>query len=205
MTVLPKALLWRRLDTAGTEHVGLDDRSGLAARGVATAADPVPYACRYELFTDNAWVSARLEATAEGAGWLRTVRMERAAGRWRVTTAEQGDLDAALRRAGHPAAALPGSEDPGRLDAALDIDLYASPLTNTLPLRRLNLLGAAVGTTRTIVAAWVLLPSLAVIANEQSYTVLGSQLVRYASGTFTADLTLDPDGYVTHYPGLADR
>jgi hypothetical protein len=205
MTVLPKALLWRRLDTAGTEHVVFDDRRGLAARGVATAAGPVPYACRYELFTDDTWVSARFEATVEGAGWLRTLRLERAAGRWRATTAEQGDLDAAMRHAGHPAEPLPGSEDPDRLDATLDIDLYASPLTNTLPLRRLNLLGAPPGTTRTVLVAWVLLPSLAVIANEQSYTVLGSQLVQYSSGTFTADLTLDPDGYVTHYPGLADR
>jgi hypothetical protein len=205
MTVLPKALLWRRLDTAGTEHVVFDDRRGLVVRGLATAADPVPYACRYELFTDDAWVSARFEATAEGAGWLRTLRMERAAGRWRVTTAEQGDLDGALRHAGHAPAPLPGSDDPDRLGDALDLDLYASPLTNTLPLRRLNLLGVPPGTAATVLVAWVLLPSLAVIANEQSYTVLGGQLVQYASGTFTADLTLDPDGYVTHYPGLADR
>jgi hypothetical protein len=128
--------------------------------------------------------------------------MERAAGRWRATTAEQGDLDAALRHAGHPPEPPPGGDN---LDDALDLDLYASPLTNTLPLRRLSLLGAAAGTERTIVAAWVLLPSLAVVASQQRYTVLGSQTVQYASGAFVADLALDPDGYVTHYPGLADR
>jgi hypothetical protein len=203
MTVLPRTRLWRRLDTTGTEFVVFDDRRGLVARGMATADDPVPYACRYELFTDDGWASARFEAAVEGGGWLRTLRLERAVGRWRATTAEQGDLDAAVRAAGHAAQPLPGSEDPDRLHAALDVDIYASPLTNTLPLRRLELMRAEPGTTHTIKAAWVLLPSLAVVASEQTYTVLGDDKVRYASGTFTADLTLDADGYVTHYPGLA--
>src|SRR5690349_19270577 len=115
VAVLPRALIWQRLDTTGAEQVNLDDRSGLTARGTAVAADPVPYACRYELFTDDSWTCARFEATAEGAGWRRTVRMERAGGRWRVTTAEQGDLDAALRADGHPTAPAPGCEDPDRL------------------------------------------------------------------------------------------
>lgn len=203
MTVLPRTRLWRRLDTTGTELVVFDDRHGLVARGVATADDPVPYACRYELFTDDAWGSARFEATIEGGGWLRTLRLERAAGRWRVTTAEQGDLDAAARAAGHAAPPLPGSEDPDRLHAALDVDLSGSPLTNTLPLRRLDLLGAPPGTARAITAAWVLLPSLAVVASRQTYTVLGERQVRYTDDTFTADISLDADGYVTHYPGLA--
>jgi uncharacterized protein len=35
--------------------------------------------------------------------------------------------------------------------------------------------------------------------------VLGPDQVRYASGTFTADLTVDQDGYVVKYPGLATR
>jgi hypothetical protein len=203
VTALPRTRLWQRTDTTGTELVVFDDHHGLVARGVAMAGDPVPYACWYELFTDDAWVSARFEATVEGGGWLRTLRLERAAGRWRATTAEQGDLDAAVRAAGHPAPPLPGSEDPDRLHAALDVDLYASPLTNTLPLRRLDLLRAAPGATETITAAWVLLPSLAVVASRQTYTVLGEGVVRYASGTFTADISIDPDGYVTHYPGLA--
>jgi hypothetical protein len=69
----------------------------------------------------------------------------------------------------------------------------------------LRLLDAEAGTSTTITAAWVLLPSLAVIASEQTYTVLGGGRVRYTSGSFVADLELDADGYVTHYPGLARR
>jgi hypothetical protein len=201
MGTLPRALLWTRSDTAGAEQVSFDDRRGLVARGVQVAVDPVAYSCRYELYTDEGWTTVRFEATAEGAGWLRTVRLERATGRWRVTTAEQGDLDAALRaatgtRAGAP---QPGIDDADRLHDALDVDLAGSPLTNTLPLRRLGPVDAK------ITAAWVLLPSLAVVPAEQAYTHPGPGRVRYTAGTFTADLEVDEDFFVVRYPGLAQR
>jgi uncharacterized protein len=200
MGVLPRALLWTRTDTAGAEQVSFDDRHGLAARGVQVAADPLPYACRYELYTDEGWATVRFEVSAEGGGWLRTVRLERAAGRWRVVTAEQGDLDAALRAAGVRASApMPGIEDPDLLIDALDVDLAGSPLTNTLPLRRLGLVDSKV------MVAWVLLPSLAVVPARQSYTVLGAGRVRYSSGSFSAELEIDDEGYVVRYPGLAQR
>jgi hypothetical protein len=198
--MFPRAMLWTRTDVPGAEHVTFDDRRGLAARGVQVAIDPVPYACRYELYTDESWATARFEATSEGAEWLRTVRLERAAGRWRVTTAEQGDLSAALRTTGRTAdAPPPGIEDADSLADAFDIDLAASPLTNTLPLRRVGLVDV------TIIAAWVLLPSLAVVASEQTYTVLGDNRARYSSGDFRADLDLDDGLFVITYPGLAIR
>jgi hypothetical protein len=204
MAALPNALLWRRLDAPGAEHVLFTDRAGLHARGTMIAAQPIAFTCRYELYTDDTWATARLEATVEGAGFIRQTRLERAAGRWRVTATEQGDLDSALLAVGQTRTGLPGIEDPGQLAAGVDVDLGNSPLTNTLPIRRLNLLGA-VGTTSTITAAWVLVPSLQVIAAEQTYTVLAEDQIRYSSGSFTADLTLDAQGYVTHYPGLAER
>jgi hypothetical protein len=200
MTVVQRALAWQRTDATGGEFAGFDDRRGLVVHGLAFTATPVTYSCRYELSTDDGWASKRFEATAEGAGWLRTLRMERAAGSWRITTAEQGNLNASV-----PSAPFPGSESPDRLIDALDVDLYDSPLTNTLPIRRLGLLGMPAGTTRTIVAAWILLPSLAVLPLEQTYTVLDGLRIRYSSEGFSAELALDTDGYVVTYPGLATR
>jgi hypothetical protein len=197
-------VLWDRLDTAGAEHVLLDDRTGLYARGTMLAGDPIPHTVRYSLQTDQGWASVRLEVTAEGAGWLRSVRLERAAGEWHVSAGEQGDLDAALVAAGRARAGLPGAEEPERLGQALDVDLGACPLTNTLPIRRLGLLGAAAGTSRTITAAWVLVPALVVLPSQQTYTVLDERHIRYSSGDFRADLTVDDGGYVVHYPGLAE-
>jgi hypothetical protein len=205
MAVLDRALFWRRLDVTGAEQVLCSDRQGLHARGTVLVADPLPYACHYELFTDDSWQTARFEATVEGAGFARALKMEHYSGRWRVTATEQGDLDAALRAAGRPQAPMPGSEDPDLLADALDMDLSGSPLTNTLPVRRSKLLGAPAGTRMRIVAAWVLLPSLAVVPAEQDYEMLDGGRVRYSSGTFTADLTVDGDGFVVAYPGLAER
>lgn len=206
MSPLPKSLFWTRIDTSGADHVLVDDRRGLTARGTVLAAtDPIPYVCRYGLATDDGWEAVRLEVEVEGAGWLRTLRMERAAGRWRVTTAEQGDLDAALAAAGQPPVGLPGIEEPDRLDDALDVDLNASVLFNTLPIRRLRLHQASPGDGRSIVAAWVLVPSLQVAPAEQVYTGLGGGKIRFESTGFGADITVDADGYVLHYPGLAER
>ncbi|MBB5829452.1 putative glycolipid-binding domain-containing protein [Micromonospora carbonacea] len=216
MPTMPKSLFWARTDTAGSEHVVFDDGAGLGARGVVLAVDPIPYTCRYRLTAGSDWATSRLEVEVEGAGWQRSVRLEAVGGRWRVTAAEQGDLDAALRAAGHPAAGLPGADDPERLADAVDVDLGGSPLFNTLPVRRLGLTAASPTTTSSpaaaepgaahrITVAWVQVPSLLVLPAEQVYAALGPGRVRFASETFTTELAVDPGGWVLHYPGLADR
>ncbi|MDQ7908461.1 putative glycolipid-binding domain-containing protein [Phytohabitans sp. ZYX-F-186] len=205
MGTLPKALLWERTDTTGTDLALLDDRRGLHARGVASAVDPIPYLCRYELVTDETWATAHLDVSVEGGGWLRTLRLERAAGRWRVTTAEQGDLDRALANAGHAPAGLPGTEEPDRLHDAIDVDLAGAALPNTLPIRRLGLLGAPPGTVHRLTMAWVLVPSLEVLPSDQTYRVVDEGTIRFDIDGFGADLSVDKEGYVLRYPGLAER
>jgi hypothetical protein len=189
------SLFWSRIDVPGCDHALVNDTRGLHARGVALAVDPVPYTCRYELVTDAAWVTTRLEVSVEGAGWLREVRLEHARGGWRVTTSEQGNLGSGL----------PGIEDPDRLVDAIDVDLGGAPLPNTLPVRRLHLLDAPPGTEHRLTMAWVRVPSLEVFPSAQTYTVVGRGQVRFDDGSFSAILELDDDGYVSHYPGLARR
>jgi uncharacterized protein len=195
MDVYGKVLVWRRHDAPGMESAVYDDGRGLAARGRAISAEAVPYMATYGLRTDADWRTAELKVTVEGGGWWRNVRLTRTADGWDVHTATRGRI----------APPLPGLDDPSILVDAVDVDLAYSPLTNTLPVRRLGLLGAPAGTERTIVAAWVSLPELAVYRSEQTYTVLGDGLVRYTSGDFTADISIDAAGYVVDYPGLAIR
>ena len=203
MPTLPAARFWERRDVPGVEHALIDARTGLYARGTQQAVDPIPYTARYELQTDPGWATTRFDVAAEGAGWARTLRLELAAGRWRVTTAEQGNLDAVLAAAGHARAGLPGTEDPDLLYGAFDVDLTGSPLTNTLPIRRLGLATAATGVAHRISVAWVLLPSLEVVQADQIYTPLGDGVIRFASDTSSADLIVDDEGFVTDYPTLA--
>ena len=205
MAVLPGSLFWGRRDTSGAEHALVDVRSGLHARGTALAVDPIPYSARYELRTGPDWATTSLEVSTEGAGWSRTLRLESEDARWRMSTAERGDLDAALTASGHAGAGLPGTEDPDSLYGAFDVDLTGSPLTNTLPIRRLGLLKAEPGVAHRVSVAWVLLPSLEVVQADQIYTALGDGRVRFANETFSADLVVDDDGFVVEYPGLAER
>jgi hypothetical protein len=205
MTVLPGSLFWDRRDTSGGEHTLVDTRAGLHARGTALAVDPLAYTARYELRTGPDWVTTSFEVSTEGAGWGRTLRLASEDGRWRTSTAERGDLDAALTASGHAGAGLPGTEDPDLLYGAFDVDLTGSPLTNTLPIRRLELLKAEAGVAHRISVAWVLLPSLEVVQADQIYTALGDGRVRFANETFSADLVVDDEGFVLDYPGLAKR
>lgn len=101
--------------------------------------------------------------------------------------------------------ACPAPRDPDLLYGAFDVDLSGSPLTNTLPIRRLHLIGAGKGVAHRISVAWVLLPSLEVVQADQIYTVMGDGVVRCAGETFSADLVVDDDGFVRDYPGLASR
>ncbi|MFG2054084.1 putative glycolipid-binding domain-containing protein [Micromonospora sp. NPDC048930] len=202
---MPKSLFWTRTDTAGSEQVVFDDRQGLSAQGVALAVDPIPYTLRYRLTADADWSTRRLEAEVEGAGWTRSVRLERGGDGWQVRTGEEGNLDAALDATGHPPVGLPGTGEPDQLADALDVDLGGSPLFNTLPIRRIGLGRAPADLARPVTVAWVLVPSLLVVPADQVYTSLGPGRIRFASGTFTADLDVDPDGFVVRYPGLAER
>jgi hypothetical protein len=89
------------------------------------------------------------------------------------------------------------------LDGADFFDLGFSPLFNSLPVMRDQLLGT--GAPRDYVMRWVEVPSLEVHRSEQRYEPLGDGLVRFRSGAFTADISFDASGLVLAYPGLATR
>ena len=182
----------------GGEFVTLDDRRGSVCQGTAFAADNALYSCRYDLHTDDGWASTRLEVTAEGAGWRRTLRMERAAGRWRVTTGEQGDLERCA-----PTAPFSGIEDPDRLDRVLDVDLYNSPLTNTLPVRRLGLTAPSPARSRRSRRRGCCCRAWPCSRSSRCTRCCPTDRIRYSSEGFTAVLQLDAEASVVDYPGLA--
>jgi hypothetical protein len=41
--------------------------------------------------------------------------------------------------------------------------------------------------------------------STQLYRAEGDGVVRFTSGSFVADLTVDERGHVRHYPGIAER
>src|SRR5438105_3261494 len=82
-------------------------------------------------------------------------------------------------------------------------DLGWSPLFNSLPVIDDELL--EIGPRREYEMRWVDVPSLEVSISEQIYEPLGSGLVRFTAGSFTADIQFDEDAFVVRYPGIVNR
>lgn len=113
----------------------------------------------------------------------------------------RGDRELRLARA-HCAWTVDG-ERRDDLAAAVDVDLFLSPFTNTLPIRRLRL---PIGASAEIVTAYVG-PDLSVHPDGQRYTRLDERRYRYEAldGGFERDIEVDADGLVVDYPGLFAR
>ena len=89
-----------------------------------------------------------------------------------------------------------GKED-RRFRKCHDVDLNASPVTNTLPVKRARL---RVGARAELTACWVKFPSLSVAPLKQSYERAGKRLYRYRSASgFSADVEFDSFGLVRKY------
>ncbi|WGS53515.1 putative glycolipid-binding domain-containing protein [Paraburkholderia sp. D15] len=91
------------------------------------------------------------------------------------------------------------------LDGCIDIDIAATPYTNTLPIRRLQL---AEGQREPISVAYISTPDLQVTRAEQAYSCIALNSVYRYEGIFrdfTAELTVDEDGLVIDYPTLFTR
>ena len=91
-----------------------------------------------------------------------------------------------------------------RLSGAIDVDITATPLTNTLPIWRL---GLRVGESADVLTAYIDVPELTVVADPQRYTRLDERSYRFESqgGDFARDITIDDAGFVVDYPGLFRR
>ena len=192
-----RAIGWIKADPIGSEFADVilsTDR--LSAVGVAIGSDPVPYRLDYQLETTAGFVTSRLRVLAHGQGWSRSLDLRREpAGAWISEVETDGALDLL-----EPGGAL------GTIADSLDCDLGLSPLTNSMPMLRHQMLepGPPVDFTMALVSV----PDLSVRWSRQRYTFVRREgrhaIVRYASvdDTFTAELTVDADGIVLDYPGI---
>lgn len=86
----------------------------------------------------------------------------------------------------------------------MDVDVSVTPFTNTLPIRRLQLV---VGKSSEVRVVYVEAPEVQLTASTQRYIRLGERYYRFESleVDFTADLPVDREGLVLDYPGLFRR
>lgn len=181
-----RACAWRRLDGPGLEHcTARFGPTGGDARGVMLARE------------EGAWFAFRWTIAWDARGATRSLRIE--------------DLqDGRILEAVADGAGVWQDLDGDRPDLAgcLDADVGASPFSNTLPIRRLDL---APGQRAEVKVAWAPLPRLEIRPILQRYTCLArtaegaTWLWEDADGGRHEGLRTDADGLVTLYPGLFER
>ena len=178
-------LVWQVVETAGFEAAWLTlDGMVLHATGQVAGQLPEPYWLAYTLETDERAATTRLIVTATTATAQHGLDLRRDGAGWSVNGQSRPDLA-----------------------EALDCDLACSPVTNTMPILRHGLHQGP--GERQFVMAFVEVPTLRVVTSQQAYTHLGlvegGARVRFTSGTFVRDLTVDRDGLVIDYPTMAHR
>src|SRR5260370_6184739 len=79
-----------------------------------------------------------------------------------------------------------------------DVELLVTPVTNPLPIRRLDL---GIGKSESVTAAWIKFPELELQPVSQRYTRTAENIYHYESDTgFSAEIMVDDLGLVTAYP-----
>jgi hypothetical protein len=180
--------MWQPWTGAGLESLRLiEDADGVRVDSVVIGVhEGQPFSIRYAIRCDAAWHVRDLEiASLEGRSTTLALASN-GMGRWTDGSGEHVPV----------------------LDACLDVDLSATPFTNTLPIRRLAL---APGWAAEITVVYVEVPSLRIGVARQRYRCLtwgaagGSYRFETAAGDFTAEITVDADGLVVEYPRIARR
>ncbi|GCF08477.1 hypothetical protein KDI_20410 [Dictyobacter arantiisoli] len=94
------------------------------------------------------------------------------------------------------------------LEGCIDVDISATPFTNTLPIRRLSLLP---GQSTDILVTYISIPELEIVPVKKRYTCLetsdNGSLYHYENLTrgFATELHVDAQGLVLDYPEVWKR
>lgn len=169
-------ILWRSDEDGSAERfVGRATAEGWRLEGVVVLPiEGEPSEIRYHVELDPGWRTRQAEVAIDAHARHRT-----------ITFVADGDGGWTVD-GGHAAT----------LDGCIDVDFGFTPATNTLQVRRL---GLEVGESRTLPVAWLSFPALTVQPLVQTYTRLDADRWRYGDEDFTAELVVDPDGYVLRY------
>lgn len=173
---------WLAAHGGGLEHLSLQFHNDLivADSVVVGAHGGLGFGCSYRVCCDGGWRVRSVELHV--AGGPSCVLTTDGDGHW-----VDGD----------------GQSQP-QLAGCIDVDISATPFTNTLPIRRLD---RQLEQRTTIAVAYILLPALRLSQADQAYTRLDGRryLFEALDSGFRAEITVDAEALVLDYPGLFRR
>lgn len=180
---MSNTIIWQSAFLSSLEYCLVqENRYGWEAAGKVIQAGETPFLAEYWIGCDERGLTRRVYVSVtQGERSSVLVMLATADGRWKVNGQDRPDLS------GCP-----------------DVDLGVSPLTNSLPILRLQL---NEGQSSEVCAAWVRFPELTVEILRQRYTRLSADHYRYDSleSGFTAELEVDPHGLVVRYGDIWQR
>ena len=181
-----KTAVWQQWDNIGLEYLELTEISSkdgiVIESNIIGFEEHIPFQMRYRLRCLENYQVFRVMITLSGHRHLDLARLS--TGQWRGNNNEPLPL----------------------LDGCHDIDISATPFTNTLPIRRLDW---QAGQSRSLDMVYIRIPELTIERVTQQYTCLeksehGSRF-EYSQPGFSAILPVDADGFVQNYPNLFRR
>lgn len=184
-----REIWWSSLDEPGLEHLNLnragDSEKIIAESVILRVRDASPFRLSYRLVIDAEWRVREVEVGLAG-GSRRQIKLESdGAGNW--TDAVSG-------------------KDLPDFAGCFEVDISATPFTNTLPIKRLM---PESGVAVDISVVYFLVPEMVVRRSRQRYSRLEKDLYRFEEKGlfkgFSADLRIDEDGLVIDYPDLFRR
>ncbi len=180
-------LTWRAHDATRMESVRVQlsgKRIKANGRIVAATTDTHPaFGAYYDLQTDETGATKRLGMTVTLAERERQLAVARDEENMWLVTDHQGESRAAF-------------------DGALDVDVVFSPFFNALPIRRCGLNEGP--DSITVPTIYVSLPDMSVTSALVSYSS-AAEGIKLHSPVSDTTVTVDPDGFIVDYPGLAER
>jgi hypothetical protein len=187
-TMRGRIVMWAPEKGLGLEQLSLEyRRQDIYADGVVIGlGGETPFRARYRIQCDRTWKTREVILELLEEPEARIELLADGLGHWRT-------------RKGDPVPSL---------DGCIDVDISATPYTNTLVIRRTSL---KTGDSLELPVAYISVPAMQFGAKKQRYTYLGandqggSYRFEDVSSKFRADIQVDSAGLVTDYSGLFKR
>ncbi|MGO4445556.1 putative glycolipid-binding domain-containing protein [Mycobacterium sp. 2YAF39] len=184
----PATLTWRAHDVPRMESVRVQlsgNRIKAYGRIVAAATSSHPaFSASYDLVTDETGATKRLSMTVTLAERERQLSIARDEENMWLIQQHTGETSR------------------GGYGGALDVDVIFSPFFNALPIRRTGLYQRSESVALPVV--YVRLPELTVEAATISYSSAADG-IKLHSPVAETTVTVDSEGFILDYPGLAER
>ncbi|WP_096187691.1 putative glycolipid-binding domain-containing protein [Evansella halocellulosilytica] len=177
-------IIWENIENFGCEYFKMEkDEDQLIGKGTIISLEKnKPYKVMYQIFLDRNWQTRKLDIHVDDEKKL-TITSD-GMGTW---LNEQG-------------------EQMSQLFGAVDVDISATPFSNTLPINREKW---DLGEKKDFNMVYIHVPSLETQLIPQSYTFVSNEgnkrLFQYKCRDFQSYIEIDEHGYVLKYPDLFFR